>query len=405
MCRLECPANVDIPKLMVEAKATYLATNGEAIHSWFMTHIDQLCRYGSRYQRVSNWVVGNHAARWVVEKLLGISRSRKLPHFRSQPYVQTAAQRQLDRSVSGSGEKVLYFVDTYANYCDAQLAEAFVAVLEHNGIPVYVPSRQQQAAMPAISNGNVPLARRVAETNVPLLAEAVRNGYTIVSTEPSAVLALTHEYLQLLPGDQDAAMVSLHTFEACHYLWRLHQEGRLGLKFEKLEASFGYHTPCHVKALEIGTPALNLLGLIPGIQIERIEKGCSGIAGMYGFRRDHYRNSLRAGLPLISAMRTGNFTAGTTERSILNPNGAKHIEADVAPGEDFGPCLRFDAGTAGTAGKPWSGSGGHMKISVKMFAAAREAVGSPEASVELALPAAISDLRAALAEKYPAELG
>ena len=73
--------------------------------------------------------------------------------------------------------------------------------------------------------------------------------------------------------------------------------------------------PCHVKALQVGTPAENLLDLIPGLQIERLEKGCSGIAGLYGFQRRNYRNSLRAGLPLLSAVRTGSFQFGATECS------------------------------------------------------------------------------------------
>lgn len=315
MCRLECPANVDIPKLMVEAKASYIATNGESLHTWFMSRVDKLCAIGSRYDRVANWAVGNHIARWLIEKSLGISRSRKLPRFRHHPFLQSTTHQNIQLPEKRGSEKVLYFVDTYANYCDSQLAEAFVAVLEYNGVPVYVPPRQQESAMPSIARGRVSQARKTAEENVALLAEAIRQGYTIVATEPSAVLALTHEYLQLLPDDQDAEMVSQNTKEACHYLWRLHQQGKLLLNFDALDISLGYHIPCHVKALEIGSPTQSLLSLIPGLKIERIEKGCSGIAGMYGFQRDNYRNSLRAGLPLITTMRTGDFAAGTTECS------------------------------------------------------------------------------------------
>jgi Fe-S oxidoreductase len=229
--------------------------------------------------------------------------------------LQQAAQKRLNRPERSSVEKVLYFVDTYANYCDPQLAEAFLAVLEHNGIPVYVPENQMQAAMPMIARGLVSKARGIAEHNVAILAEAVRQGYTIVATEPSAVLALTHEYPQLLPGDHDAEMIAENALEACHYLWRLHQRGKLQLNFGQLNTSLGYHTPCHTKALEIGTPAESLLRLIPGLKVERIEKGCSGMAGMYGFQRENYRRSLRAGLPLITAVRTGSFVAGTTECS------------------------------------------------------------------------------------------
>ena len=315
MCRLECPAHVDIPKLMVEAKADYTATNGQGLHDWLITRVDALCGIASRFSRVANWAIANRAARWLIEKLLGIAQGRKLPRFSRRPFLQIAAQRRLNRPQRSSSEKVLYFVDTYANYCDTQLAEAFLAILEHNGISAYVPDGQQQAAMPMIARGVLEPARRTAEKNVALLAEAIRQGYSIVATEPSAVLALTHEYPILLPEDDDAELVAQNTLEACHYLWRFHQRGQLQLDFTPLTATIGYHAPCHLKALEVGAPAENLLGLIPGLRVQRLEKGCSGIAGMYGFQRLNYRNSLRAGLPLLTAMRTGNFQAGATECS------------------------------------------------------------------------------------------
>lgn len=315
MCRLECPAHVDIPKLMMEAKAQYVATNSEPLADWILTRIDSLCAFASRFSRVVNWVIANRVARWLLEKSIGIAQGRKLPRFSSQPFLQHSTQRRLNRPQRSSGEKVLYFVDTYANYCDTQLAEALVAILEHNGISVYVPDRQQQAAMPMISRGVLEPARQAAEENVALLAEAVRQGYTIVATEPSAVLAITHEYPSLLPGDDDAELVAKNVQEACHYLWRCHQRGQLELDFSPLTLSVGYHAPCHLKALEIGTPAENLLSLVPGLRVERLERGCSGIAGLYGFQHRNYRNSLRAGLPLLTAVRTGDFQLGATECS------------------------------------------------------------------------------------------
>ncbi|MCA9231397.1 MAG: anaerobic glycerol-3-phosphate dehydrogenase subunit C [Planctomycetales bacterium] len=315
MCRLECPSNVDIPKLMIEAKAAYTATNGERIHDWLIARVDMLCRTATRFSRVVNWGVANRPSRWIVEKLLGIAQGRKLPRLNHRPFLQQAAQRRLDRLQRRTAEKVLYFVDTYANYCDSQLADALLAVLEHNEIAVYVPPGQQQAGMPLISRGVLDLARHVAEQNVALLAEAVRQGYTIVATEPSAVLALRHEYPMLLPEDDDAQLVAEHTFEACHYLWRRHQRGQLQLDFATLSMRVGYHIPCHMKALEVGTPGENLLGLIPGLHIERLDKGCSGMAGIYGLQHRNYRNSLRAGLPLLTAVRTGSFKIGATECS------------------------------------------------------------------------------------------
>lgn len=315
MCRLECPAQVDIPKLMMETKASYVATNNQQLFEWVLTRVDQLCAVGSRFSRLANWAIANRAARWLMEKSIGIAQGRKLPRFSSRPFLSRSSSRRMRRPQRTSREKVLYFVDTYANYCDTQLAEALVAVLEHNGISVYVPNGQVHAAMPQISRGVLEPARRAAEHNVALLAEAVRLGYTIVATEPSAALALTHEYLHLLPDDNDAELVAENTMDACHYLWKCHQRGRLELDFSPLPTTIGYHVPCHLRALKVGNPAENLLQLIPGLRVERLEKGCSGIAGMYGFHHRTYRNSLRAGLPLLSAIRTGEFAASTTECS------------------------------------------------------------------------------------------
>jgi Fe-S oxidoreductase len=209
----------------------------------------------------------------------------------------------------------VYFVDTFANHFDTQVADAFVAVLRHNRVAVYVPKDQQQAGMPMIAAGALEPARAVAEQNVALLAEHVRQGFTIVATEPSAVLALTHEYPILLDDDEDALSVAQHTQEACHYLWQMHQRGRLRLDFQPQRISIGYHVPCHLRALGVGAPAENLLRLIPQLKVHRVEKGCSGMAGMWGINRENYRASLRAGRELIATVRDGPFLIGMTECS------------------------------------------------------------------------------------------
>ena len=95
----------------------------------------------------------------------------------------------------------------------------------------------------------------------------------------------------------------------------MHQIGKLELDFKPINLTLGYHQPCHLRALDVGTPGERLLKLIPGISVKRIEKGCSGMAGTYGLRRDNYRASLRAGWGLISALRDTSIDLGTTECS------------------------------------------------------------------------------------------
>jgi Fe-S oxidoreductase len=186
--------------------------------------------------------------------------------------------------------------------------------MEHNGGRVYVHPQQQTSGMHLLSLGVVDRARRIATRNVTRLAEAVRQGYTVVATEPSAALALKHEYPHLL-GTADAQLVADNTSEACTYLWELHRKGKLELDLQPVNATVGYHLPCHLRALEVGTPGENLLRLVPGLAVRRIEKGCSGMAGLYGLKRENYRASLRAGWGLISALRGPTLQVGTTECS------------------------------------------------------------------------------------------
>jgi FAD/FMN-containing dehydrogenase/Fe-S oxidoreductase len=315
MCRLECPANVDIPKLMVEAKATYVRTNGLPFHDRLLTRIDSLAALAGRLPGVANWALASPQARWLLEKFLGVAQGRKLPRLARRSFLKNASMRRLSQPVRKPVEKVVYFVDTYANHFDTQLADALVAVLRHNRVSVFVPTDQQEAGMPMISQGVLEPARVIAQRNVALLAEAVRQGYKVISTEPSAVLALTREYPMILDDDEDAVTVAQNSFDACHYLWQLHQCGKLKLGFQPQRISVGYHVPCHLRALGVGAPAENLLRLVPGIRVNRVERGCSGIAGLYGIKRENYRASLRAGFALIDAVRTGSFQIGTTECS------------------------------------------------------------------------------------------
>jgi FAD/FMN-containing dehydrogenase/Fe-S oxidoreductase len=313
-CRLECPARVDIPRLMREGKAAYVAANGLPLAQWAMTRLDLLGAFGGLVAPAANWALANRQMRWLMEKTLGISQGRKLPRVASRSFLRRAARRRLSRPSRRSGQKVLYFVDLYANYFDPQLAEAFVAVLEHNGIPVYVPLEQWQAGMPSIACGALEHARQLAAHNVALLAEAIRQGYHVVATEPAAALCLMHEYPQLLDED-DARLVAANSSEACSFLWSLHTRGQLQLDLKPLNLTLGYHLPCHLRALKVGSPGEQLLQLIPGVRLRHVEAGCSGMAGTFGILHENYRNSLRAGWKLISRLRHPDLQAGTTECS------------------------------------------------------------------------------------------
>jgi FAD/FMN-containing dehydrogenase/Fe-S oxidoreductase len=315
MCRIECPANADIPKLMMEAKAQYVDSNGLTLQDWLLVRIDAVSGWAGRFPHLTNRLMRNRQVRWLLQRFMGISQARPLPRLAKRPFLSTVSRRGLDSPARDEGLRVALLVDTYANRFDTALPELLLRILEHNGVSVYVPSTQLEAGMPMISQGALEPARRIAHRNVQILAEAIRRGYSVISTEPSAVLALTREYPALLKNDEDARLVADNTQEACHYLWQLHQLGGLQLDFQPLECEIAHHVPCHLKALEIGTPSENLLRLVPGLSLHRVEKGCSGMAGLWGMKQENYRSSIRIGMPLMSEVRDGPYHFAITECS------------------------------------------------------------------------------------------
>ncbi|MEC7564109.1 MAG: anaerobic glycerol-3-phosphate dehydrogenase subunit C [Planctomycetota bacterium] len=313
-CRIECPAGVDIPRMVTEAKAQYVATNGMRFSESLFTRLDRTARWASRFSRFYNFAIGNRQLRWIMQKFTGLAQGRKLPEIARTSFLKSAVRQRLDRPSREEGEKVVYFSDVYATWFDPALANAVVRIMQHNGIPVYVPHNQLWSAASAIAEGDIPYARRIAQKNVKLLADAIRQGYTVITSEPSASMCLTQEYPALL-DDDDANLVAENTQDVCHYLWNLHRRGKLELTFKPLNYHVGYHLPCHLRALNQHTPGEHLLRLIPGMQVQRIEKGCSGMAGVFGLKHVNYRNSLRSGWGLLSTMRDSEIQVGTTECS------------------------------------------------------------------------------------------
>lgn len=314
-CRVECPTEVDIPLIVAEWKAAFVADNGMRLREWWLARPERFAQWGQRWVGLANFVLRNPQARWLLERFTGIAAGRKLPRLSPVPFLKTAQRQRLGMVDRGAKRKVAYFVDVYANWFDTELAQATVAVLRHNGFSVLVPGGQQPAGMPLLVAGGADASRREAARNVSQLAELVRLGYRIVTTEPSAALCLTHDYPALLSDDEEARLVAENTSDVGSLLWQEHLQGRLELDFRPVNMQLVYHAPCHLRALRDGVPGVRLLRLIPGLRVVDAPEGCSGMAGMYGVRREHYRSSLRIGWELIESVRAHGIQGGTTECS------------------------------------------------------------------------------------------
>jgi FAD/FMN-containing dehydrogenase/Fe-S oxidoreductase len=333
MCHDECRARVDVPKLMLEAKAAHHAEHGLDRADWASARLEALVALAGNFSFTTNAMLGSRPARWLIEKLFGLDRRRTLPRFTHRTFLRRARKMGLTvpgargmgpgaRAESGSllspglsslaPRRLAYFVDNYANYNDPQLGEAVVAVLRHHGFEVHVPRRQKGAGMGPLAVGDVETAREVAAYNVRTLAALVRDGYTIVCSEPTAALALTQDYLDLT-DDPDTRLVAANTVELTALLWKLHEAGELRTDFARIDATVGHHVPCHMKALRGPVAGPRLLELIPGLRVRTIDVSCSGMAGTWGLMAANRAASLAAGRPMLDELNRPGVLFGSAE--------------------------------------------------------------------------------------------
>jgi FAD/FMN-containing dehydrogenase/Fe-S oxidoreductase len=313
LCRSECPAGLDVSALMIEAKAAYVEAHGLTPTDWMLARVETWAHWASRLPVLGNGLIASRPARWMLERLFGLARHRVLPRAHRWPFLGRAERKGWTRPrPEESGPRAAYFVDIFANYFDQELAESVVAVLRHAGVNVFVPKGQRGCGMPALVAGDLEHARELLLTNLRVLANAVREGYTIVCSEPTAALMLAHEALRLT-DDLDAGLVGANTMDVGQYLAGLHGRGLLPPPPKPIPARVGYHQPCHLRALEVGTPGLDLIRLIPELKAEFIDRGCSGIAGTFGLARRNFRTSLRAGRGLRRRLRDADIELGATE--------------------------------------------------------------------------------------------
>jgi Fe-S oxidoreductase/FAD/FMN-containing dehydrogenase len=313
MCRTECQAGVDISALMIEAKAAAVENHGLAPKDFWLSRVDTLARLASYFPVIANGILSHGRSRWLLEKVTGLSKHRRLPRVRRWTFIQRAETRGWCRPRPHlPGPRVALFLDILSNHFDHDLAETAVEYLKWAGVNVFVPARQRSSGMPALVVGDLDRARDLVRTNLRVLGNAVRDGFTIVCLEPTSAMVL-RDYYPRLTDDLDAALVAENTLELGTYLAGMNERGLLPAADKALHGRIGYHQPCHLRVMNVGKPGYDLVKRIPGVSVEFIDRGCSGIAGPFGFARSNFRKSLRIGHQLRTRLQDPDIEVGMTE--------------------------------------------------------------------------------------------
>jgi len=293
-CKAECPVGVDVARFKSEFLADYWERHGTPLRARALGDVALASAWGSRFAPLSNWVAGAAAP------MLGIDGRRKLPAWRRKTFARQAAP--------ASGRPIALFNDTFTNHYDPEIGIAAVEVLERGGCSVDVV-RPGCCGRPLISQGLLAEARAQAAKVVDGLWPIAGRGGKILFLEPSCLSAVKEDVPSLLRGERQtmARAVAAECMLFEEFAAGLDLPLRAGPQRVLL------HGHCHQKSMGLLDASKALLSKIPGATVVDLDAGCCGMAGSFGYTREHFDVSVaianRKLLPAVRAMQAGDVLA------------------------------------------------------------------------------------------------
>ena len=291
-CYHECPSNVNIPKMAMEARAQYAKQFGTPLSSHLVTSIELAGRTTRKISPIITHVMDSKIIRKAGEMLTGISAKREIDPLARRCLAERTGIKE------GSGDiKVLYFTGCYASYIRPEIGEAAITVLTRMGMTVYTP-RQHCCALPMLSKGMVPQARTAIEKNLAAWGPLLDQVDHIVVTCSSCGLALMKEWADVVKGP----LVKKIAGKVIH-ISRLVNNHALRLKSRPYPLQLSYHTPCHLKVQPEPDSSVKMLSRIKDISVENLDSHCCGMAGTWGLYAANYDLSTRIGSDMINKLK------------------------------------------------------------------------------------------------------
>jgi Fe-S oxidoreductase len=277
-------------KLKYEFLDHYHRANGLPLRNRLFGGIETLNRMGSRLAPVSNWVANSSLNRWLMEVVAGIDRRRPLPVFARETFESWYRSHKAEGD--GSKGEVVLFHDTFNNFNTPNVAIAAARFLERSDYRVVLVDKKC-CGRPMISKGMLHQAKENSAWNVDKLAPYAEKGTPIVGLEPSCLLTLRDEYPEFIRTGA-AKKVAENSFLIEEFVVREQKQGRLSLNSSGTRKKALLHGHCHQKAL-VGTAPTVAMLKAAGYEVTEVDSGCCGMAGSFGFEKEHYELSTKIG--------------------------------------------------------------------------------------------------------------
>ncbi|MBV9804520.1 MAG: anaerobic glycerol-3-phosphate dehydrogenase subunit C [Solirubrobacterales bacterium] len=302
ICSMSCPQGVKIAEINAQARHKLKVQKGIPLRDRIITRPTWLGRAGTPVAPLANFTLGFRPLRVLGEKTLGVHRNGPAPKFAGRRFSRWARSH----AAPATGRKIVYFHGCGTEYYEPWEGQKVVEILEHNGFRVEVP-KQDCCGLPLQSSGLFDDARKVVLRLARALAPHVRDDpdTIIVGNATSCTLMLKREAREILDleNDPDLALVAERTYDICELLLELHDRGELKTDFKPVNERVAYHAPCQQQGHYIGKPALELLALIPELEVSEMNARCCGIAGTYGLKAEKYDIAMAVGADLFSQVR------------------------------------------------------------------------------------------------------
>ncbi|MCY7350015.1 MAG: FAD-binding protein [Cytophagaceae bacterium] len=331
-CKTECPSSVDVTKLKAEFLQHYYDAHGVPFRTRMIGNITRASQMASLAPGLYNALMTNGFTGGLAKKMLGFAPQRRIPTlapqtlrawfkkhtsrvvrsgnsspFEEGSHTPGSSILSLGRGMTGEDKRVYLFADEFTNYNDVELGKKAVMLLEALGYEVMIPEHEESGRT-YLSKGLVRDAQRIAISNVEKLSKLLdENPIPIIGLEPSAILTLRDEYLELVPAHLrgSAGKVAEHTYLFDEFIAQEIDKGRIRKdQFTDAKRLIKLHGHCHQKALSSLTPTKKLLSLPQNYTVHLIPSGCCGMAGSFGYEAEHYDVSMQIGeLVLFPAVR------------------------------------------------------------------------------------------------------
>lgn len=296
LCDVVCPSGVNISELNNRARLALREKNGISIRDRILSHTYMLGPMASLIAPLTNRLLNFRPLRWFADRLLDIEKKIEYPDYSPMTFEKWTKTYQFK-----SDKKVAYFYGCFTNYNYPTLGETVVKVLELNGYQVVFP-KQNCCGLPLLGNGDVRGARKLARKNLKGLLKAVDNGLDIIYSSTSCGMMIRDDYVTYLDILKAQGLID-NMIEISEFLYRLYERGELNTDFIDMDMVVPYHIPCHLRSLGIGFPAIDLMEIVPGIDLVELGTYCCGLAGTYGFKSEKFEISMAIGEELASRLK------------------------------------------------------------------------------------------------------